>query len=87
MDPENQRGGAGLMRCAHCDAEDNYVREPRDAGELIRRWRVCRKCGRRFSTFEVLVAPGGDEELRAKQLREAAHLARPVAGLLASPAA
>ncbi len=44
------------MKCPFCGAPDSRVinSRPSGAGESIRRRRVCEKCGRRFTTFEVV---------------------------------
>ncbi len=42
------------MRCPWCSADDDRVVDsrPAEGGLAIRRRRVCRACGRRYSTFE-----------------------------------
>lgn len=44
------------MKCPFCGAPDSRVinSRPSAAGESIRRRRVCEKCERRFTTFEVV---------------------------------
>lgn len=44
------------MRCPYCQAEDSRVIDSRgaDEGNSIRRRRECVKCGRRFTTYEVV---------------------------------
>ena len=42
------------MRCPYCAADDDKVVDSRaaDEGEAIRRRRMCRACGERFTTYE-----------------------------------
>ncbi len=42
------------MRCPYCSADDDRVLDsrPADGGAAIRRRRLCRSCGQRFSTYE-----------------------------------
>lgn len=42
------------MICPNCDYPQTACSDsrPRDAGSVIRRRRVCTKCGYRFTTFE-----------------------------------
>lgn len=42
------------MKCPYCKAQDTKVVDsrPTEDGESIRRRRICRECGAKFSTFE-----------------------------------
>ena len=44
------------MKCPYCGCEDSKVIDPRptDEGERIRRRRECTKCGKRFTTYEII---------------------------------
>ncbi len=44
------------MRCPYCGYEESKVIDsrPTDEGERIRRRRECLKCGKRFTTYEVI---------------------------------
>ena len=44
------------MKCPYCSYEESKVIDPRptDEGERIRRRRECLKCGKRFTTYEVI---------------------------------
>lgn len=44
------------MRCPFCSDEDSKVIDsrPTDEGERIRRRRECLKCGKRFTTYEII---------------------------------
>ena len=44
------------MRCPYCQFEESKVIDsrPTDEGERIRRRRECIKCGKRFTTYEVI---------------------------------
>ena len=48
------------MECPHCKGSKSEVLETRNAGSAVRRRRRCleEKCGERFSTMELVVAPG-----------------------------
>lgn len=48
------------MECPHCNNSKSEVLETRLAGAAVRRRRRClsEKCGERFSTMELVVAPG-----------------------------
>jgi transcriptional repressor NrdR len=48
------------MRCPWCRADDDRVVDsrPTDDGGAIRRRRVCRACGRRFTTYERIEEVG-----------------------------
>ncbi len=47
------------MRCPYCGSAASRVIDTRDAQDAIRRRRVCKDCGQRFTTYEraVLGAP------------------------------
>ncbi|RMD66989.1 transcriptional repressor NrdR [Candidatus Pacearchaeota archaeon] len=40
------------MKCPYCAHEDTKVVDKRDFGDITRRRRECKKCGKRFSTRE-----------------------------------
>ena len=44
------------MRCPYCGCEESKVVDsrPTDEGERIRRRRECIKCGKRFTTYEII---------------------------------
>ena len=44
------------MKCPYCSYEESKVNDsrPTDEGERIRRRRECLKCGKRFTTYEVI---------------------------------
>ena len=44
------------MKCPYCSYEESKVIDsrPTDEGERIRRRRECLKCGKRFTTYEVI---------------------------------
>ena len=44
------------MKCPYCGYEESKVIDsrPTDEGERIRRRRECIKCGKRFTTYEVI---------------------------------
>ena len=44
------------MKCPYCSFEESKVIDsrPTDEGERIRRRRECLKCGKRFTTYEVI---------------------------------
>ncbi len=44
------------MKCPFCGFEDSNVIDsrPTDEGQRIRRRRECKKCGKRFTTYEVI---------------------------------
>ena len=44
------------MKCPYCGAEESKVIDsrPTDEGERIRRRRECLRCGKRFTTYEVI---------------------------------
>ncbi len=48
--------GYRLMKCPFCFYEESKVIDsrPTDEGERIRRRRECLKCGKRFTTYEVI---------------------------------
>ncbi len=43
------------MICPYCGHQSSYVVDTRDIGRAIRRRRECRKCGKRFTTYEQVV--------------------------------
>ena len=45
-----------LLKCPYCGFEESKVIDsrPTDEGERIRRRRECLKCGKRFTTYEVI---------------------------------
>ena len=47
------------MKCPYCGSSDSRVIDTRDARDAIRRRRVCKDCGQRFTTYEraILGAP------------------------------
>ena len=44
------------MKCPYCGCEDSKVIDsrPTDEGERIHRRRECTKCGKRFTTYEII---------------------------------
>ena len=44
------------MRCPFCEHEDTRVIDsrPTEEGHAIRRRRGCEKCGKRFTTYEII---------------------------------
>lgn len=68
----------GCMRCPKCDHQDDKVIDSRSVrnGDVIRRRRVCLKCGYRFTTYEevvkaslrVIKRDGRHEDLDRKKL-------------------
>ena len=44
------------MKCMYCGASDSRVMDsrPTDEGAVIRRRRECIKCGKRFTTYEII---------------------------------
>ena len=58
--------GLGKMKCVHCGGRI-YVKsaELRKRDILVYRRRECRKCGRRFSTYEILIEDYQDMKERA----------------------
>jgi hypothetical protein len=40
------------MRCPHCDSTCTIVTDVKRLGALLRRYRLCRDCGRKFPTVE-----------------------------------
>ena len=44
------------MKCPYCGCEDSKVIDsrPTDEGERIRRRRECTKCGKRFTTYDLI---------------------------------
>jgi transcriptional repressor NrdR len=66
------------MRCPKCDHQDDKVIDSRSVrnGDVIRRRRVCLKCGYRFTTYEevvkaslrVIKRDGRHEDLDRKKL-------------------
>lgn len=44
------------MKCPYCSFEESKVIDsrPTDEGERIRRRRECMKCGKRFTTYEII---------------------------------
>ena len=44
------------MKCPYCSCEDSKVIDsrPTDEGERIRRRRECTRCGKRFTTYEII---------------------------------
>jgi transcriptional repressor NrdR len=51
---------ADLMICPHCNQDEDKVIDSRgaDGGHAVRRRRECRRCGRRFTTYERFEATG-----------------------------
>ena len=45
------------MRCPYCQYEESKVIDSRPAEDRKRRRRECRKCGRRFTTYEIVEKP------------------------------
>lgn len=45
------------MRCPFCNYEDTKVIDSRPSDEKKRRRRECNKCGKRFTTYEVVEKP------------------------------
>ena len=71
------------MKCPYCGYEESKVIDsrPADEGERIRRRRECLKCGKRFTTHEVIETVPIVVVKRDKS-REACDRAKPTAGLL-----
>lgn len=44
------------MKCPHCGASDSRVVDTRTSGDGIRRRRHCKKCRKRFTTYEQVAA-------------------------------
>lgn len=73
------------MRCPKCSHQDDKVIDSRSVrnGDVIRRRRVCLKCGYRFTTYEeviktslrVIKRDGRHEELDRKKLTGGIHRA------------
>lgn len=80
------------MKCPYCGYSESKVIDsrPTDEGERIRRRRECLKCGKRFTTYEVIetvpvvvikrtnprdVRPQQAVERPSARLREASRLA------------
>lgn len=67
--------GPGLT-CPNCAGQDLAVKDSRPSGDMIRRRRLCAKCGQRFTTFEMVAGFLGTAEsppllaYRAMKLRE-----------------
>jgi hypothetical protein len=53
LDEMAQRATRGLT-CPHCGFNGFWVEKTRLGPNLIRRWRVCRKCGAKSNTREVM---------------------------------
>jgi transcriptional repressor NrdR len=79
------------MRCPYCGQNEDKVVDtrPRDDGQIIRRRRLCLKCGRRFVTVEeiedkalsVIKSDGRSESYDRKKLMRGIQIAcikRPV---------
>lgn len=51
-----QTGGRLKMKCPYCSFDESKVVDsrPTDEGERIRRRRECLRCGKRFTTYEVI---------------------------------
>lgn len=47
-----EAGGTRGIRCPDCNCADLRVQNTRDGDGIIKRWRVCRHCGRRIVTNE-----------------------------------
>ena len=45
------------MRCPYCQYEDSRVIDSRPSEDKKRRRRECRKCGKRFTTYEIVEQP------------------------------
>ena len=45
------------MKCPFCDFEDTKVIDSRPSDAKIRRRRECTKCGKRFTTYEIVEMP------------------------------
>lgn len=45
------------MRCPYCQYEDSKVIDSRPSEDKKRRRRECRKCGKRFTTYEIVEKP------------------------------
>jgi transcriptional repressor NrdR len=54
--PPTTSGGAFALKCPYCGFSESRVIDsrPTDEGERIRRRRECMKCGKRFTTYEVI---------------------------------
>lgn len=59
--------GLSRLGCPECDSTTRTVETRPDGERGLRRWRICRKCGLRFSTHET-----ADGESEAIARREAA---------------
>lgn len=55
--PISERIGVLHMRCPFCNHEDTRVIDSRPSEGKKRRRRECPKCGRRFTTYEVVEKP------------------------------
>jgi transcriptional repressor NrdR len=48
------------MRCPLCSGGPSQVLDSREVGRYVRRRRLCRQCGRHFTTYEGQASPGVD---------------------------
>jgi transcriptional regulator NrdR family protein len=48
------------MNCPYCNAHSNEIRtlDTRHTEKMVRRRRMCKTCGERFSTMEVVTVDG-----------------------------
>ena len=86
LDFPRPRSHTSRMRCPKCAQDDDKVIDSRSirSGDVIRRRRVCAKCGHRYTTYEevvksvlcVLKRDGRHEDFNRAKLRAAiAHAA------------
>ena len=86
LDFPRPRSHTSRMRCPKCAQDDDQVIDSRSirSGDVIRRRRVCAKCGHRYTTYEefvksvlcVLKRDGRHEDFNRAKLRAAiAHAA------------
>ena len=91
LDFPRPRSHTSRMRCPKCAQDDDKVIDSRSirSGEVIRRRRVCAKCGHRYTTYEevvksvlcVLKRDGRHEDFDRAKLRAAvshAAIKRPI---------
>ena len=50
-----------MIRCPHCGHEESKVdSQPKSSNGEIRRYRICKKCHRTFTTLEYLAINAGN---------------------------
>ena len=55
--PGSYRNEVTLMKCPYCGYDDSKVIDSRPSDERKRRRRECLKCGKRFTTYEIVEQP------------------------------